>query len=133
MEMSASWVTATIEGASREVAIRFGAGHILMARQTGDGRDGAQTPAPLDLLLASLGACTAITLKQYAAARNWSLEVVEVDLEVFSLGGSTSVTRLLSFRGSLDSNQREELLAAADHTPVTLLLAHATRIRTELA
>ncbi len=131
--MSASWVTAAIEGASHEVAIRFGDGHTLMARQADDEREGAQTPEPYDLLLASLGACTASTLKKYAAARNWSLEVVEVDLEIVGRGGSMSVVRLLSFQGSLDSNQREELLAAAELSPVTVLLAHATRIRTELA
>ena len=131
--MSASWVTAAIEGASREVTIRFGAGHALMACQPDDERKGARAPAPFDLLLAGLGACTAITLKQYAAARNWSLEVLEVDLEIVSWRSSTSVTRLLSFEGDLDSNQREELLAVADKTPVTLLLTHALRIRTELA
>ena len=131
--MSASWVTAAIEGASREVAIRIGAGHTLTAGPADDDREGAGAPAPFDLMLASLGACTAITLKQYAAARNWPLEVIEVDLEIVSRQSSTSVVRLLSLQGSLDPDQRESLLALADHTPVTLLLARAVRIRTELA
>ena len=132
MEMSASWVTAAIEGSSREVAIRVGAS-TLVARQPGDGRESTGPPTPLDLLLAGLGACTAITLNQYAAARHWPLEVVEVDLEITSRAKSASVTRLLSLKGSLDLNQREELLAAAEQTPVTLLLAPGVRIHTELA
>jgi putative redox protein len=131
--MSASWVTAAIEGASSEVAIRIGASHTLSARQSDDGDAGAPGPTPVDLLLASLGACTALTLKRYAASRGWSLEVVEVDLEVTSRQASVSVTRLLSLRGSLDPSQREELLAVAEHSPVTLLLAPGARIHTELA
>ena len=129
--MSGSWVTASIEAASNEVVVRIGARHTLVARQP-DG-EGAPAPAPFDLLLASLGACTAITLSRYAATRNWSLEVIEVDLEIVSRQSSTSVVRLLSLQGSLDPDQREELLALADQSPVTLSLARGMRIRTELA
>jgi putative redox protein len=129
--MSALWVTAAIEGDSSQVDIRIGARHALTACRPDGDRDGAL--APFDLLLASLGACTASTLKRYAASRGWPLDVVEVDLEIVSRRSSASVTRLLSLQGSLDLSQREELLAAAEHSPVTLLLAPGVRIYTELA
>jgi putative redox protein len=130
--MSASWVTATIEAGSSEIAVRVGAGHLLPARQPGDGHESDPGPTPLDLLLASLGACTATTLKEYAISRHWALEVVEVDLEIISRQSSTSVTRLLSLQGRLDRRQREELLAVAERSPLTLLLAPSVRIHTEL-
>jgi putative redox protein len=131
--MSTLWVTAAIEGQSREVDIRIGGRHALTACQPEGVREGFTAPSPFDLLLASLGACTAVTLKRYAASRDWPLEVVEVDLEIVSRQSSASVTRLLSLQGALDLSQREELLAVADHSPVTLLLAPGVRIHTELA
>jgi putative redox protein len=131
--MSTLWVTAAIEGESSEVDIRIGVHHALTACQPEGDREGVTALAPFDLLLASLGACTAFTLKRYAASRDWPLEVVEVDLEIVSRQSSASVTRLLSLQGSLDLSQREELLAAAEHSPVTLLLAPGVRIHTELA
>ena len=131
--MNASWVTAAIEGGSKEVAIRIGASNVVVARQAGGGSESAGAPTPLDLLLASLGACSAFALKEHAASRDWSLEVVEVDLEIVTRQSASSVTRLLSLQGALDPSQREELLAVAEHSPVTLLLAASVRIHTELA
>jgi putative redox protein len=131
--MSTLWVTAAIERDSSEVDIRIGVRHALTACQPeGDPKD-AGAPSPFDLLLASLGACTALALKRYAASRDWPLEVVEVDLEIVSRQSSASVTRLLSLKGSLDTSQREALLAAAEHTPVTLLLSPGVHMHTELA
>lgn len=37
-------------------------------------------PAPYDLLLASLGECTAMTVRWYALQQKWPLEKVEVNL-----------------------------------------------------
>ena len=131
--MSGSWVTAAIEDGSSEVTIRIGARHTFAARGAVEGVESGLGPTPHELLLASLGACTAMTLKQHAASRNWALEVVEVDLEITNRQRSASVTRLLSLQGALDLSQREELLAIAEQSPVTLLLAPGVRIHTELA
>jgi putative redox protein len=128
-----SWVTAAIGKDQEAVDIRVGAGLALAANSPGAAGESCWTPAPFDLLLAGLGACTAITLKQYAASRGWPLEAVEVDLNIISRQRSTQVERILSIQGQLGPDQREALLAAAEGSPVTLLLRSGLHIHTELA
>ena len=128
-----SWVTAVIGKALDTVDIHVGVGLALIANEPDAAGASTQGPAPFDLLLASLGACTAITLKQYAAARDWPLEAVEVDLDIVSWQRSKRVERILSIQGPLGHGQREALLAAAEQSPVTLLLRPGLRIHTELA
>ena len=118
-----SWVTVAVGKASDRVDIHVGPGQARLA----------DAPDALDLLLAGLGACTAVTLKQYAAARDWPVEAIEVDLNVVSRQSARGAERILSIQGPLDPGQREELLAAAEQSPVTLLLRPGLRIYTELA
>ena len=136
LEMSGSWVTASIEGEAlrNEVGIRIGATHTRLwpANPT------AKAPRPLRHSIFCWPAWGRGTAhhrsKQYAATRNWSLEVIEVDLEIVSsaeFDERRPVAVPAGFVGSL--SQREELLAVAEQSPVTLLLARAMRIRTELA
>ena len=125
-----SWVTVAIAKASDRVEIHVGAGPALVANGPEAAGEG---PGPFDLLLASLGACTVVTLKQYAAARDWPVEAVEVDLNVVSRQSAKGAERIVSIQGPLDTDQREELLAAAEQSPVTLLLRQGLRIHTELA
>lgn len=127
-----SWVTAAIGKAPDTVDIHVDTRLVFTAHEPGAAGEGARV-APFDLLLASLGACTAITLKQYAVARDWPLETVEVDLSFVSRQRSSCVERILSIQGPLRPDQREALLAAVEQSPVTLLLSPGLHIHTELA
>src|SRR5690242_17748855 len=55
--------------------------HTLYADQPFKAGGGNRGPDPYQFLLASLGACTAMTLKAYARRKSWPLDQVIVKLE----------------------------------------------------
>ena len=50
-------------------------GHSLNSDEPADNGGKNAGPAPYDLLLASLSACTAITLRMYAERKGWDLKL----------------------------------------------------------
>jgi putative redox protein len=124
--------TATIGQTRYAVAITTGA-HALTADE-GPALGGQDAgPAPYDLLLSGLGACTAITLKMYAERKGWDLKSLNVDLKLYKEGERTHIHRTLHIDGGLDGEQRARLADIAERTPVTLTLKAGADILTELA
>lgn len=121
--------TGTTDWATRVVTGR----HSLVADEPPalGGQDAG--PAPYDLLLASLGACTAITLRMYAARKGWPLTEATVDLKHYKNGDRSKITRVLHLTGDLDADQRARLADIAERTPVTLTLKAGADIATSLA
>ena len=80
--------------------------------------------APRELLLASLGADTAIALRRHAAQRDWSLGKITVGLRWSrEPAGREHIERRLSFGRPLSFEQKTQLLEVAAETAVTRVLS----------
>src|SRR5947207_242316 len=96
-------------------------------------RGGTNTgPSPFELLLASLGACTAITFRMYAERKQWNLGSVRVKLRLLKDGEAQHIERTILISSALDDEQQAKLLEIADKTPVTKALAPGIPIQTTL-
>jgi putative redox protein len=99
-------------------------------------------PGPYDLVLAGLGACTAMTLRLYAERKALPLDRVAVELSHNRIhaadcescetkeGMIDRIERAITLRGDLDQSQRQRLLEIADKCPVHRTLTSEVDIRT---
>jgi len=99
-------------------------------------------PDPYEHLLASVGTCTAMTLRMYAGRKQWPLENAEVTLRHTREHQSDCegcentplkldvIERDIALHGNLTENQRESLMAIADKCPVHRTLTGNLDIRT---
>jgi putative redox protein len=115
-----------------EQRIRIGH-HELVADEPAaiGGRDAGASP--YGLLLASLAACTAITLRMYADRKGWELGPVHIDLEIVRDGDTERIARTIKLAPALTSDQRTRLAEIAEKTPVTKSLRRGIAILTSLA
>lgn len=106
---------------------------------------GDSGPTPYDLLLAGLGACTAMTVRLYADQKQLQLERVSVDLKHDRVHGADCETcetkdakidrieRVITLEGNLDDAQRAKLLEIANKCPVHRTLHSEVWVPTTLA
>src|ERR1700694_4893289 len=90
---------------------------------------GDSGPAPYELLLASLGACTSITLRMYAGRKGWELGKITVGLR-YTRGSDDQerIDRRISFSKPLSPDQKARLVEIAGKTPVTKTLSRGVAI-----
>jgi putative redox protein len=91
-------------------------------------------PAPFQLLLGALAACTSITLRMYAERKGWELGALRVELEMFKEADQppAKIARAITVGAPLDEAQRQRLAEIADKTPVTLTLKAGVAIETSV-
>lgn len=97
-------------------------------------------PGPYDLLLAALGACTAMTIRLYAERKHLPLDHVSVRLAHERVHGKDAqgepmlhlerITRQIRLDGALSDEERASLMAVADRCPVHRTLTGQIEIHT---
>jgi uncharacterized OsmC-like protein len=145
-------VTAVDPGEGMVVVVETGAGRFQQAVTAGRHRLLADEPAsvgglgsglsPYDLLLASLGACTAMTIRLYAERKGLGLRRVGVALRHRKIhaadcaecdtreGKLDEIGREITLEGDLGAEARARLLEIADRCPVLRTLRSEVRVLT---
>ena len=128
-------VTAKLEETPYLVTFSDDLGHTWSADEPTEVGGGNTAASPDRLILASLGACTAITLKMVASRRQLPLTGIEVELQLNPHGKPESgndIVRRITVHGELNDEQQVQLLKVANACPMHKLLTGEVRIQTEL-
>ncbi|MBV9879454.1 MAG: OsmC family protein [Gemmatirosa sp.] len=138
---AAGWIVA--HNGTPGYTTRLHAGvHTVVADEPAAVGGNDEGPTPYDLLLASIGACTAMTLRMYARRKQWPVDEVIVAFRTArshatdceecvdhpSAIGALRLERRLELRGALTDEQRARLTAIADRCPVKLALQRGIEI-----
>lgn len=106
--------------------------HILIAAEPQSIGENDKRPNPYDLLLASLGACTSITLRMYALHKNIPLKSIRIILDHKKVDEEDLIHCVINLEGDLTSQQKKDFLRIAGRCPIRKTLSHACTVMTTL-
>ncbi|RAJ35709.1 OsmC family protein [Pedobacter cryoconitis] len=114
----------------------YAGGHFIYADEPTDvgGTDEGMNPGAL--LLASLGSCTAITIRMYADRKEMALDTIKIHLAICNeqeMSTTTKITRKIEFGGELSEAEITRLMQIADKCPIHKMLSNPIQIETTLA
>lgn len=88
---------------------------------------------PGQLLTASLGSCTSITLRMYADRKEWNVEEISVKVTLNDEDKNNPILmRIIEIKANLDEQQKSRLLTIANACPVHKLLSKGIEIITKM-
>ena len=105
------------DGYEHEIEMRQ---HRLIIDEPEDKGGTDRGPMPAELLAASLGSCTAITMEMYAARKEWGLGTVEVsvDFTEATVDDPPTFDVRITLGAQLSEENRDRLLTIAGKCPV---------------
>ncbi|MGB2905282.1 MAG: OsmC family protein [Candidatus Dechloromonas phosphoritropha] len=110
--------------------------HRLLADEPVDVGGADTGPAPLEFVMAGLGACTSMTLRMYAERKGILLTRISVRLvhDKVKVSGipRDRIVRAITLEGDLTVEQRARLLEIANKCPVHKALEQPLMIESEL-
>ena len=112
--------------------------HVLFADEAAELKGRDTGPSPTQMVLMALGACTAITVRMYAARKGWPIDRLDVRLRYDDPAGDQPkparrrIERQITLEGPLDAEQRARLFDIAEKCPVHKLLTNGADIHSEL-
>ena len=86
---------------------------------------------PHELLEASLGSCTNMTVMMYARLKNIPLTDIRTTVEIVAEGDENSILRKIELIGDLTEDERNRLIKIANKCPMHKFLTNKTIINTE--
>lgn len=88
---------------------------------------------PGELMTASLGSCTSITLRMYANRKEWEIDEIKVEVDLNNEDKNHPIIyRTIQVKGNLDEKQSSRLLAIANACPMHKLLEKGIEIQTKI-
>ena len=89
-------------------------------------------PTPVEYLLTAIGGCVSITLRMYAARRNWDVGEITVHVFQHKDGSGDYLSEEISFENEITEDQRKRLLVFAAKCPVAKMVKGETRIESKI-
>ncbi|WP_316822734.1 OsmC family protein [Pedobacter gandavensis] len=132
--MSANKITAITElDRSHYKTKIYANGHFIYADEPEEMGGTDEGMAPGALLLASLGSCTAITIRMYADRKKMNLDTIKIELAICNeedMTEATTITRKITFGAELSSEEQDRLMQIADKCPIHKILSNPIKIET---
>jgi len=90
-------------------------------------------PSPIQYMLASLGSCTSMTLRVYAAHKKWALGAIRVEVFHERVKGDSGIPydrfeRIIHLEGVLTDEERAKLVEIAGKCPMHKLLMATDKV-----
>lgn len=124
-------ITVSNSGEKYKSEIKAG-NHIVLTDEPLDHNGMDLGPTAHQLLLGSLGACMAITLKMYADRKEWKVKNISVDLnmEKYVEDGTekTRIYKKVNIDGDLTADQIDRLMIISEKCPVHKTLSNPISI-----
>ncbi|RJF87052.1 OsmC family peroxiredoxin [Oleomonas cavernae] len=107
--------------------------HVLTADEPPSNGGTDTGPAPYELLMAALAACTSATLRMYADRKKWDLGTIGIHARfVRDADGTERVVRDVTIGAPLPDEAKVKLAEICEKTPVTKTLKRSMTIATVL-